>query len=49
MVTPDEDSEEDFVTSQSAEDLAWLIHDTAVLNSGYNIQDIPTYMARMNR
>jgi len=49
MVTPDEDSEEDFVTSQSAEDLAWLIHDTAVLNSGYVIQDIPTYMARMNR
>jgi len=31
------------------EDLAWLIHDTAVLNSGYVIQDIPTYMARMNR
>jgi len=49
MVTPPEDSEEDFVTSQNAEDLAWLIHDTAVLNSGYSIQDIPTYMQRMTR
>merc|ERR1712232_966235 len=49
MVTPEEDSEEDFVHSQNAEDLAWLIHDTAVLNSGYTIQDIPTYMERMNR
>jgi len=49
MVTPDEDSEEDFVNSQNAEDLAWLIHDTAVLNSGYTIQGIPTYMERMNR
>ena len=36
MVIPDENSEENFVTSQNTENLAQLIDETAVLNSRHN-------------
>merc|ERR1711902_55881 len=51
MVTPpeDDDSDKDFVSSPEAIDIAWYLHDTAVLNSGYSIKDIPDYTERMNR
>merc|ERR1711862_778944 len=49
MVTPPEDSEEDYVSDPDAIDIAWYLHDTAVLNSGYSIKDIPDYTERMNR
>merc|ERR1712087_258731 len=51
MVTPpeDEDSDKDFGSSPEAIDIAWYLHDTAVLNSGYTIKDIPEYTARMHR
>merc|ERR1712111_243288 len=50
MVTPPEDEDEDsFIPDSNASDLAWMIHDSAVLNSGYNIQDIPEYTKRVTR
>lgn len=52
MITPpedEEDSDKDFVSSPEAIDIAWYLHDTAVLNSGYTIMDIPEYTARMHR
>jgi len=51
MVTPPEGTTEDddFKPEQSAKDLAWMIHDTAILNSGYTIKSIPGYTKRLNR
>merc|ERR1712207_1913 len=50
MVTPPEGEDEDsFEPDSNASDLAWMIHDSAVLNSGYNIQDIPEYTKRVTR
>jgi len=48
MVTPPE-GEDDFTPEQAAKDLAWMIHDTAILNSGYTIKSIPGYTKRMTR
>lgn len=44
-VTPDEDSEEYFKTSQIAEILACLIHDTAVLNSRHNNNELVSILS----
>merc|ERR1719296_369663 len=50
MVTPPEGvAEDDFAPDQTAKDLAWMIHDTAILNSGYTIKSIPAYNKRMTR
>jgi len=49
MVTAPEDSDEDFVSDEKTIDLAWMIHDTAVLNSGYSLHDISQFTERMNR
>merc|ERR1719410_1644371 len=50
MVTPPDGTEDgDFTPEQSAKDLAWMIHDTAILNSGYTIKSIPGYTKRLNR
>jgi len=40
MVTFDEDSEEDFVTSHNAKELASLIHDIAFSNSVHNKNEL---------
>ena len=38
MVTPLEGvAEDDFAPDQTAKDLAWMIHDTAILNLDYTI------------
>jgi len=49
MVTPPEGSDEEFVSSPEAEDLAWLIHDTALLQSGYPLPKMADYSKRMSR
>merc|ERR1719296_700920 len=50
MVTPPEGvAEDDFAPDRTAKDLAWMIHDTAILNSGYTIKSIPAYNKRMTR
>jgi len=48
MVTPPE-GEDDFTPEQSAKDLAWMVHDAAILNSGYTIKSIPAYTKRLTR
>ena len=48
MVTPLE-GEDDFAPEQSAKDLAWMVHDAAILNSGYTIKSIPAYTKRLTR
>jgi len=48
MVTPGDD-EEDFSPSQSAKDLAWMLHDMALLNSGFPIIDNSNYSERTTR
>merc|ERR1719410_2487649 len=50
MVTPEEGvDEEDFTPKQEAFDIAWLIHDTAALNSGYNLKSLQDYTRRLTR
>jgi heat shock protein beta len=50
MVTPPVDEDEDsFEPGSAASDYAWLIHDNAVLKSGYSIQEVPEYTERLTR
>jgi len=45
---PDEDDEDSTVDTKSI-DAAWMIHDTAMLNSGFQIDDVKSYSKRMTR
>jgi len=50
-LSPPEDEEEakDFVVAPSTLDAAWMLHDVALLNSGFTISNVKSFSKRMTR
>jgi len=47
--SPPSDDEEEFVVDDATKDAAWLLHDVALLNSGFTISNTKNFSKRMTR